>query len=105
MDIRYNINRIHSNLSDKYGDVQITEKSSLKFGKYFEIVVNESKVLKMILPFKNIDNQQNFELYYYSNPVLESSDLITRNANAESVIGITEDIFKNNRFSEDYIKS
>ncbi len=105
MDIRYNINRIHSNLSDKYSDVQITEKSSLKFGKYFEIVVNESKALKMIIPFKNIDGQQNFEFYYYSNPTQESSDLITRNTSAENFVSVTEDIYRNNRFSEDYIKS
>ncbi len=105
MDIRYNINRIHSNLSDKYSDVQITEKASLKFGKYFEIVVNESKALKMIIPFKNIDGQQNFEFYYYSNPTQESSDLITRNTSAENVVSVTEDIYRNNRFSEDYIKS
>lgn len=105
MDIRYNINRIHSLLNDKFTDVKICEKESLKFGKFFEIVVNESRTIKMIIPFKNIDGKSKYSFYYFSDPTNENSELVERNSDNESVVSIVEDIFNNNRFSENYLKS
>ena len=60
MDVRYNINRIDSILKDNFDSVSILEKSSLKWGKYFEITIKESKEVKFMLPFKNIDGAVNF---------------------------------------------
>jgi len=105
MDIRYNINRIHSVLNESFVNVEISEKSSLKFGKYFEISIKESKEVKMIIPFKNIDNVNNFEFYYLSNPINENSNLVTRNSDADSISKIIEDILLNNRFDENYLKN
>jgi hypothetical protein len=105
MDIRYNINRIHSVLNESFENVEISEKSSLKFGKYFEISIKESKEVKMIIPFKNIDNVNNFEFYYLSNPINENSNLVTRNSNADSISKIIEDILLNDRFDKDYLKN
>lgn len=105
MDIRYNINRIHSVLNESYENVEISEKSSLKFGKYFEISIKESKVVRMIIPFKNIDNVNNFEFYYLSNPINENSNLVTRTSDVESISRIVEDILANLRFSADYLKN
>lgn len=104
MDVRYNINKIHLNLSDKYRDVKILEKSSIKFGKYFEVVINESKVVRLIIPYKNIDGVKNFEFKYFSNPLLENSDLVTRYTNVENITDVVSDILNNNRFSQDYLK-
>jgi hypothetical protein len=105
MDIRYNINRIHSVLNESFVNVEISEKSSLKFGKYFEISIKESKEVKMIIPFKNIDNVNNFEFYYLSNPINENSNLVTRNGDADSISKVIEDILLNNRFDKDYLKN
>ena len=105
MDIRYNINRIHSVLNESFVNVEISEKSSLKFGKYFEISIKESKEVKMIIPFKNIDNVNNFEFYYLSNPINENSNLVTRNSDADSISKIIEDILLNDRFDKDYLKN
>jgi hypothetical protein len=105
MDIRYNINRIHSVLNESFANVEISEKSSLKFGKYFEISIKESKEIKMIIPFKNIDNVNNFEFYYLSNPINENSNLVTRNSDADSISKVIEDILLNNRFDENYLKN
>ena len=105
MDIRYNINRIHSVLNESFVNVEISEKSSLKFGKYFEISIKESKEVKMIIPFKNIDNVNNFEFYYLSNPINEKSNLVTRNSDADSISKVIEDILLNNRFDENYLKN
>jgi hypothetical protein len=105
MDIRYNINRINSVLNESFVNVEISEKSSLKFGKYFEISIKESKEVKMIIPFKNIDNVNNFEFYYLSNPINENSNLVTRNSDADSISKVIEDILLNNRFDKDYLKN
>jgi len=105
MDIRYNINRIHSLLSNKFDNVEILEKSSLKFGKYFEISIKESKELKMIIPFRNIDGRINFDFFYLSNPLVENCDLINRKSDVESINIVVEDILSNNRFSEEYLKN
>ena len=105
MDIRYNINRIHYVLNESFVNVEISEKSSLKFGKYFEISIKESKEVKMIIPFKNIDNVNNFEFYYLSNPINENSNLVTRNSDADSISKIIEDILLNDRFDKDYLKN
>jgi hypothetical protein len=102
MDIRFNINKIDYDLSSKFGDVKILEKSSLKFGKYFEVEINESKKVKMIIPFKNIDGPSVFDWYYYSNPLDESSDMIPRSSNIKDITSHIEDIIINERFSEDY---
>jgi hypothetical protein len=105
MDIRYNINRIHYVLNESFVNVEISEKSSLKFGKYFEISIKESKEVKMIIPFKNIDNVNNFEFYYLSNPINENSNLVTRNSDVDSISKIIEDILLNDRFDKDYLKN
>jgi len=105
MDVRYNINRIDTLLKENFSDVKITEKSSLKWGKYFEISIKESKEVKLILPFKNIDGVKNFEFSYYSNPLNESSNLVPRVATLENLNQIINDIIHNNRFDKEYLKS
>jgi hypothetical protein len=104
MLVKYNINRIDTLLKDNFQDVQIFEKSSKKFGHYFEILVNENKEVKMILPYKNIDSNSNsFELFYFENPLNESSDLICRKSDLNSIHLTIKDIIDNNRFSEEYL--
>ena len=104
MQVKYNINRIDTLLKDNFSDVLISEKSSKKYGHYFEIVVKEDKEVKLILPYKNIETSNyNFEILYYSNPLNESSDLIYRNSDLDSIHLTIKDIINNNRFSEDYL--
>jgi hypothetical protein len=105
MDIRYNINRIHLLLSEKFQNVEIKEKSSLDFGKYFEICIKESKEVKVILPFKNIDGRSQIDWFYFANPLNENSELIQRNSTTESFTPIISDILEKNRFSEEYLKN
>ena len=105
MDIKTNINRIHYELSSKYDNIKIEELSSIKFGKYFQITINESKMLKIILPYKNIDNKKNIEWFYFSNPLNEKSDLVIRNTSIDDILVNINEIFANNRFSEEYLKN
>jgi hypothetical protein len=105
MDIKYNINRIHLLLSEKFENVKIVEKSSHDFGKYFEISIKESKEVKIILPFKNIDNKLHIDWFYSANPLNEKSELVQRSSTTESFVEIVRDILDKNRFSEEYLKN
>jgi len=50
MDMQYNINKIHGNLVTRSYDVKIEEKSSHKFGNYFELTASkDNKDVKMII--------------------------------------------------------
>lgn len=101
MDLKSNINRIHSELTSVFENVSIFEKSSLKLGKYFEIEVNEKRKLRMIIPFKNIDEASQFEWMYFANPEDESS-LVHRIADCGNIREQVIDIFVKDRFSDDY---
>lgn len=105
MDIRYNINRIDVLLQDRFEDVSIKENSSPKFGKYFEISIKQDRELKMIIPYRNIDGTNTFEFLYYANPLDDSSDLIRRDSDVESITEVVSDILSKQRFSQEYLKN
>ena len=86
-----------------FSNVEILEKSSLEFGNYFEISINEGKQVKMIVTKKEIENQ-NFQWKYFSNPLDENSFLIERRSSIENISNDIKDIFEKNRFDEDYLK-
>lgn len=104
MDLKSNINRIHFLISERWENVEISEKSSKDLDKYFEIKINDSKCLRLIIPFRNIDEANNFEIYYYANPLNENSELISRMITNETIVPMIEDIFEKRRFSEEYLK-
>ena len=104
MDLKYNINKIHSDLNSQFfgHDVKIEEKSNLKFGNYFEIsVAKDSKVAKIIVEMSSINNY-NFNWSYYSNP-LNETHLVERNSTLDSFASEVKNIFDKNRFSKDYL--
>jgi hypothetical protein len=104
MIVKYNINRIDNLLKDNFENVQILEKSSKEHGYFFEITIKDDKEVKLILPYKNIDgNNRTFEILYYENPLNESSNLICRNSDLNSIHLTIKDIIDNNRFSEEYL--
>lgn len=105
MDLKYNINKIHSDLTSQFfgHDVKIEEKSSVKFGNYFDIsVIKEGKEVKMILPMNSLNNY-NFNWSYFSNPLDENSHLVERMSSVDSFASEVKNIFEKNRFSEDYL--
>jgi hypothetical protein len=106
MDLKYNVNKIHGDLTSHfYGhDVKIQEKSSLKFGNYIELsVVKEGVEAKMIISMPSL-NGYNFNWSYFSNPLDENSHLVERNSSVDSFADDVKDIFEKNRFSEEYLK-
>lgn len=104
MSLRDNINKIHVDLLNTFGEVSINEKSSLELGNYFEIVINESnKTVKALITKKDVENKS-FNWKYYSNPTDNNSYLVERDSTVDNFSLIVKDIFEKNRFDSDYIK-
>lgn len=104
MNLKENINKIHFELSNQFDSVEINEKSDIKIGSYFEILVKESnKELKLIATKKDLENN-NFDWKYLSNPLNENSFLVERTSSVDKFVGDVRDIFEKNRFDSDYIK-
>lgn len=104
MSLKQNINKIHSDLSDKFSSVQISEKSNRKYSNYIELVVNENnKTMSAIIKKSDLEND-NFNWLYKSNPMLEESYLVERNSNVNNFLIDVNDIFEKNRFEYDYLR-
>lgn len=103
MDIRYNFNRLHSNLTSKFENVTVIEKSNRLLGNYVEITINEQFLVKMVVPLTNLVTE-NVTWFYYSNPIKES-EFITRSSTLDSTPDIVKDIIDNKRFDSEYINS
>jgi Fe-S cluster biosynthesis and repair protein YggX len=68
MSLKFNVNKIHSDLSSSFEEVEISEKSSLKWGNHIELLINENKVqLRAIISKRNLENKD-FNWAYFSNP-------------------------------------
>lgn len=104
MNLKSNINKIHSDIILNYEDVKIEEKSSLEFGEFVEITaVNENKKLVLIVSKRDLDSDT-FNWRYYSNPN-QKNHLVERTSSVNNMIKDIKDIFEKNRFDSDYISS
>jgi hypothetical protein len=104
MKLRENINKIHFELSNQFDSVEINEKSDIRIGSYFEILVKESnKELKLIVTKKDLENNT-FDWKYLSNPLNESSFLVERTSSVNKFVGDVRDIFEKNRFDQSYLQ-
>ncbi len=103
MNLKTNVNKIHSDLINNFETVEINEKSSIELQEYVEFkATNEGKELIMVVSKRELNNNR-FNWKYYSNP--DKKDyLIERNSTIESIIEDVKDIFEKNRFDSDYLK-
>lgn len=102
MSLKENINKIHYDLTNRFGEVGIIEKSSLKMGNYFELsVLENNKEVKLLIKKTDIENH-NFNWLYFSNPLNENSYLVERNSNVDSITLHIQDIFEKKRFDSEY---
>jgi len=104
MGLKENVNKIHSELSQKY-NVEIEEGSNREHGNFVKLSITEgTKNLVAIIAKKDLE-QNTFNWIYKSNPLNESSDLIERNSNISEFTGHVTDIFNKNRFDSEYLKN
>ena len=103
MSLRQNINKVHFDLTNRFEEVTITEKSNLKLGQYFELSILESnKEVKIILTKTEVEKGV-FNWSYFSNPLNESSDLVERTSKLEMFSLDIQEILDKNRFDSDYL--
>jgi hypothetical protein len=104
MNLKDNINKIHLDLTNKFEDVSISEKSSPKLGNYIELCINESGLnLKAMISKSNLESKS-FNWIYLSNPS-NGDSIVERKSSVDSFSNDIQDIFEKNRFDSDYIKS
>lgn len=104
MGLKENVNKIHSDLSQKY-NVLIEECSNKEIGNFVQFsIIEGSKNLIAIVTKKDLE-QSNFNWIYKSNPLNESSDFIERNSNISEFTAHVTDIFDKNRFDSEYLKN
>lgn len=103
MSLRQNINKVHFDLTNRFEEVIITEKSNLKLGNYFELSILESnKEVKVILTKTEVEKGV-FNWSYFSNPLNENSDLVERSSKIELFSLDIQEIIEKNRFDSDYL--
>lgn len=105
MDLKYNINKIHSDFQSNFEEVKIEEKSDKKFGNHFLIsAINEGKEVKLILTKKSVESG-NLNWSYYSNPLKEDSILVERSSSIANITNDVKDVIVKSRFDEEYISN
>jgi hypothetical protein len=102
MSLKQNVNKLHSDLSNKY-QVEIQEKFDRYFGNYIFLSIKEGNLnLVAKISKKNLESNE-FDWIYLSNPE-EDNSVVERNSSVESFISDVVDIFEKKRFDSDYLK-
>jgi hypothetical protein len=103
MNLRSNVNRIHSDLNSVYESVKIEEKSNRELGNFVELVINEGKK-QLVVKIKKYELEKDvFGWNYLSNPD-DISTVVERVSNLNNFILDVQDIFEKNRFDSDYLQ-
>lgn len=103
MNLRTNVNKIHSDLTENFSNVQISEKSNIRLGNFIELIVLENnKDLKIQISKYELEKDI-FSWSYFSNPEQEDS-IVERVSHVNSFTNDVSDIFDKNRFDSDYLK-
>lgn len=106
MDLKININKIHSNLLmlENIGEnVTIVESSNLELGNHFVITASHKGMTAKVLIEKTEIESYNFKWRYLSNPNDESCGLVERNSSVDGFVVDLLDIFEKRRFDSDYL--
>lgn len=104
MELKSNINAIHGALSSKFDNIIVEEKSDINRLNYIKLSISENNKNLVVFVSKSSLKNDIFNWEYLSNPLNESSDLISRTSNINSFINDVEDIFNKNRFNSEYIE-
>jgi hypothetical protein len=106
MDLKSNINKIHSDLLllENIGEtVTIKESSNKEFGNYFELNAEFGGMRSRIIIEKTDIENQTFRWRYYANPNDESVGLVERNSTIDGFVRDLINVFEKKRFDSDYL--
>jgi hypothetical protein len=97
-----NFNHIHYLLSEKFENIEVSEKADDKTGQYIELIIENDLECKIHITKKNLENPS-FNWTYLANPNDETS-IIERSSNINTFTNDVIDIFETKKFSNDYLK-
>jgi hypothetical protein len=106
MDLRENINKIHSNLLllENIGEtVTIKENSCKEFGNHFVITAEYNGMTAKVIIEKTEVEAPAFRWRYYSNPNDETTGLVERNSTINGFVHDLIEVFNKKRFDSDYL--
>lgn len=102
MEFKANLNKIHYLLTEQFESVEVKEKANQQLGAYVEISVKENLECKFLI--RKVDLEKpNITFLYLTNPLSESSDVISRVSPIETFADSIKDILKNKRFDSEYL--
>lgn len=106
MDLKSNINKIHSDLLmlENIGEtVVVSEGSSKDFGNHFVITAEyEGLIAKVIIEKAEIESTS-FIWRYLSNPLDQTVGLVERKSTLDSFVSDLIEVFQKKRFDSDYL--
>lgn len=106
MDLKFNINKIHSNLLmiENIGEtVTINEASDKDFGSHFIITaIHNGITAKVIIEKADLESTR-FRWRYMSNPNDKSCGLVERTSTTDGFVADLIDVFHKRRFDSDYL--
>jgi hypothetical protein len=104
MSLKENVNSLHNSLVVKFGDINISEKSSKEYGNYLELsIIKEGREVKAIINKEDLESNT-FKWKYYSNPI-SGDHLVERQSSVFGFCDDVQNIFDYNRFSHDYTEN
>lgn len=106
MDLKTNINKIHSDLLLLEGigeTVTIKERTDKEFGNFFEISASDKGMTARIVIEKTSIESQNFVWRYYANPNDIQTGLVERHSSTDSFATDLIEVFNKKRFDSDYL--
>jgi hypothetical protein len=106
MDLKTNINKIHSDLLLIKGigeSVSIKECTTKELGNHFEIKAEFAGMVAHILVEKKEIESNTFNWKYYANPNDTSVGLVERKSTLDQFASDVIDIFDKKRFDSEYL--
>jgi hypothetical protein len=103
MSLKTNANKIHSDLTSIYENVNISENSDRFIGNFLEFKVVESNK-ELVLTIQKYELEKDtFKWSYLANPE-DKNSIVERSSNVMTFLTDVKDIFEKNRFDQDYLE-
>jgi hypothetical protein len=103
MNLKTNVNKIHSDLTSLYESVNFGENSNRELGNFVEFrVVENNKELVLTITKYELE-KDTFKWSYLSNPE-DLKSTVERVSNINTFLTDIKDIFEKNRFDQDYLQ-
>lgn len=103
MNLKTNVNKIHSDLTSIYESVKVEENSNKSIGNFVEFrVIENNKELVLTIQKYELE-KETFNWSYLADPNNQLS-VVERVSKVGNFLSDVNDIFEKNRFDQDYLQ-